>query len=167
MQSIILTAARVILVALVGCANPTQAPKAPTPSPAPTPTRSLVPDPRTDRRCGAHGDAYNTAKLQGLSLRQIAREPGIARNTVRRYARHWLRQPIALSSCPRNHNSGLPPNSLTDILPRQLALTFLLDNDRPRLDCRSLLITQLRSLHYELQLGYLPTEELKSCGKQI
>ncbi len=43
MQSIILTAALIILVALAGCSNPTQAPEGPTPSPAPMPTQ--VPSP--------------------------------------------------------------------------------------------------------------------------
>ena len=43
MQSIILTAALVILVALAGCSSPTQAPDTPTPSPAATPTRSSSP----------------------------------------------------------------------------------------------------------------------------
>ena len=43
MQSFILTAAMVILVALAGCSNPTQAPNEQTPSPAPTPTQ--VPSP--------------------------------------------------------------------------------------------------------------------------
>ena len=40
MQSIILTAALVILVALAGCSKPTQAPETPTPSPAATPTQA-------------------------------------------------------------------------------------------------------------------------------
>ena len=44
------------------------------------------------------------AKLQGLSLREIARELGIARNTVRRYAR-------ALTP-PANRPRVLPKESL-------------------------------------------------------
>ena len=43
MQSIILTAALVALVALAGCSNPTQAPDTPTPSPAATPTQDSSP----------------------------------------------------------------------------------------------------------------------------
>ena len=43
MQSIILTAALVILVTLAGCSNPTQDPETPTPGPAATPTRALPP----------------------------------------------------------------------------------------------------------------------------
>ncbi len=43
MHSIILTAAFVILVALVGCSSPTQTPQAPTPSQEATPTRAPSP----------------------------------------------------------------------------------------------------------------------------
>ena len=45
MQNIILTAALVILVALAGCSNPTQAPETPTPTPSPAATRTQPPSP--------------------------------------------------------------------------------------------------------------------------
>ncbi len=44
-----------------------------------------------------------TARVQGLSLREIARHLGISRNTVRKYARS-LTQPTN-----RPHNHGVRP----------------------------------------------------------
>ena len=53
--------------------------------------------------------AVQHAKLQGVSLRGIARELGISRNTVRRYA--------YATSPPANHPRALPPESATDSIP--------------------------------------------------
>ena len=54
-----------------------QDPETPEPPPEPVPTPRQL----------ALWKAVQHAKLQGLSLRGIARELGIARNTVRRYSR--------------------------------------------------------------------------------
>ena len=53
--------------------------------------------------------AVQHAKLQGVSLRGIARELGISRNTVRRYA--------YATSPPANHPRALPPESATESIP--------------------------------------------------
>ena len=54
--------------------------------------------------------AVQHAKLQGLSLRRTARELGIARNTVRRYARSL--------SPPANRPRKLPEESTRESLPK-------------------------------------------------
>ena len=45
--------------------------------------------------------AVQHARIQGLALREIARQLGISRNTVRKYA-HALTQP---TNRPQNHGS--------------------------------------------------------------
>ena len=46
--------------------------------------------------------AVQHARIQGLALREIARQFGVSRNTARKYARA-LTQP---TNCPHNHGSG-------------------------------------------------------------
>ena len=63
------------------------------------PPKEPVPTPRRQ----ALWKAVHHAKLQGLSLREIAREPGIARNTLRHYAR--------ASTPPANRPRVMPKES--------------------------------------------------------
>lgn len=75
------------------------------------PPKERVPTPRQE----ALWKAAHPAKLQGLSLREIARELGIAPNTVRRYARA-LRPPANRPRVlPGNHHRNLTTNSPTGI----------------------------------------------------
>ena len=75
-------------------------PETPEPPPEPVPTPRQL----------ALWKAVQHAKLQGLSLRGIARELGITRNTVRRYA--------YATSPPANHPRALPPESATESIPQ-------------------------------------------------
>ena len=69
---------------------------------------NVVRKPEPTPRQLALWETVQHAKLQGVSLRGIARELGIARNTVRRYA-YATSPPAPPANCPR----ALPPESAT------------------------------------------------------